>query len=687
MFGVLPSKIAITPYTDDTMAALFGPKRLSIPRHGFHDLSVLMVSLTFQAGRRSPPETSKAREEVFKVKRDEVWNNGHRNRWIAGLTRAISAEDDQALAAKYPPVAQELYSRLGGRVGVLVENVEHAAKILNRLPGWPIVADPAALDHPLPAKVQTAIVAGHQQEHATTEDVIVTHAGMMSAGVFDILIRADAGTGLPPISDAFYVASDGTGQRLLLIDVADKHHPHLRQRSGWRKQASLERGWTVEGERLFASPDERCGPSAGDRGTVFRIGYLSAPSNANSSSAATRAYERREERRKQKQRQKGNVITLTQVAHPDYLYECLQHLRQHGGPAPGLDGIGYGDLSPSEWGEIVQRISKALLRFTYRPQPTRKAPIPKPGTSERRLLSLGSTCDRIVSLAIHRTLEPHLDPLFLPGSWGFRSGRGVWQMLAHLKRTMEETGRWVLGIDDVRKAFDNVPIDKLLEAMQKAQADLKDEEYSLKISNAVLKLIAVLAKGTAQTRTVGIDQGNNISPTELNVLLHYIHDQPLTATVSFPFWYRYADNLTYLCQSVSEGQQMLDRVKKHLRKSGLRLKGKDGVTDLRRNPATLLGFTLREQNGALTLSAGQPAWEHLEEHLRKAHEANDPLRMAEQVVTGWINFLGPAFEDGKPVVTQLCCLLTRYGFGEMSRDWIETQVTEAWGRWEEMVEA
>ena len=380
------------------------------------------------------------------------------------------------------------------------------------------------------------------------------------------------------------------------------------------------------------------------------------------------------------------MITLTQIAQPEFLYDGLRHLREHGGQAPGLDGIRYGDLSPSEWGEITRAISKALLRFSYRPQRTRKVPIPKPGTTEQRILSLGSDCDRIVALAIHRTLEPHLDQLFLPGSWGFRSGRGVWQMLAHLKRTAEETGRWVLAIDDVRKAFDNVRIDKLTETLERAQHDLKGKDTPIKLNDSVRKLIAVIAKGTAQTRTIGLDQGNNVSPMALNVVLHYIHDLPLTAAVNFPVWYRFADNLAYLCQSVSEGQQMLDRVEKLLQHSGLRLKGKEGVTDLRTNPTQLLGFQLREQNGSLHFSAGQHAWDTLEEHLRNAHTANDPHQVANEAITGWINALGPAFENGKPVVSRICRLANRFGFDEIDRDRTETQVTEAWRRWEEMIQ-
>ena len=90
-----------------------------------------------------------------------------------------------------------------------MENVDHAARLLRRLKGWPIVADPVLLKQSLSADVRQALEAGQEETKRRTADVIVTPRGMKSAGVFDVLIRADAGTGLPPFADSFFVARDG----------------------------------------------------------------------------------------------------------------------------------------------------------------------------------------------------------------------------------------------------------------------------------------------------------------------------------------------------------------------------------------------------------------------------------------------------------------------------------------------
>ena len=88
LFGLLPENVAVAPRTRDLMTALFGPQRLFIPRHGFHDLPVEVVSLPYRAGQKSPPTRPESRDDCHAVKRQHVWHDGLRNRWIAGLARA-----------------------------------------------------------------------------------------------------------------------------------------------------------------------------------------------------------------------------------------------------------------------------------------------------------------------------------------------------------------------------------------------------------------------------------------------------------------------------------------------------------------------------------------------------------------------------------------------------------------------
>ena len=94
-----------------------------------------------------------------------------------------------------------------------------------------------------------------------------------------------------------------------------------------------------------------------------------------------------------------------------------------------------------------------------------------------------------------------------------------------------------LAVDDVRKAFDNVPIAPLMETFAEHIND-----------PSLLQLVeTILRGGEDRGRAVGIPQGNPLSPLALNVMLHHAHDLPLEADANFPPLFRYADNLAATC--------------------------------------------------------------------------------------------------------------------------------------------
>ncbi|TWT60790.1 Reverse transcriptase (RNA-dependent DNA polymerase) [Rubinisphaera italica] len=349
--------------------------------------------------------------------------------------------------------------------------------------------------------------------------------------------------------------------------------------------------------------------------------------------------QRRKKRKRQKLLAKG-MITLKLIADHEFLLQCFKELRSEGGWGAGKDGISFASLSPGEWANVFRTLSKTLLKSRYRPLEARKVPIPKPGTSKKRILSIRSICDRVVAKALYTLLEPHMNQLFLNGSWGFRKERGTLQMLEQMKRRIQETGRTVLVIDDVRNAFDRIRVSDLIKSHRKAQKDLAKQggKSSVEINDSVIKLIAVMAQDTDQSRTIGIDQGNNYSPTALNVLLHYVHDLPITSASHFPFWFRYADNLAYLCQDVPEGHQVRQQVQHLLGKSKLELKGEGGgIFDLQRDTATLLGFGLQIKDNELSFTLTEQAWNNLELQLAESHNALNPSKIALEVITGWVN--------------------------------------------------
>lgn len=684
LYGLLREDQLLAPQQMDLVRALFGSQRLFIPRHGYRELPVSVKTWQFHGGKRSGEHNS-----TPELKRELIWRDSLRNRLIAGLARAITLEDYMTLGKKFPDLVAGLAPRLGGRVAVLVENVEHAAQLHEWLPGWPIVADKVSGGRKLPAKAWAAVKAGSQRCAQRNDDVIVTTSAFGKIGSVDVLIRADAGVALPAILSEFFVAADGIPTGLTIVDVDDRHHAHLRRRAEWRKNAYLERGWEVDGQRADPDPDDRP-PSTlhRDRQQITTVSYLRHRRGDPKMPAAAAAYQHRQKKREREVAQARNTVTLAEIADHEFLLGCFKQLRSQGGWGTGLDGVTFSSLSPGEWAAVFRKVSRAIVKARYKPQRPRQVPIPKPGTTEKRILSIRSVCDRTVASALHRKLTPHLDKLFMDGSWGFRPGRGTWEMLAHLKKTVEQTGRCVLAIEDVRKAFDNVRVTDLITAHAKAREDLakRQGQSAVKINESVLKLIAMIARDTSQDRTLGIDQGNNYCPAALNDVLHYFLDLPFSAAVKHPYWYRYADNLAYLCRDEAEGQQMLQMAQGLLRQAGLKLKGNGGVTDLRKKPAELLGFQLRVRAGKVVLTLSDLAWENLALHLAEAHNAADPAATTREVTRGWTNAFGPAFENVGAIVSRVCHTAAQLGFLELDRDQLDAAAQQARERWEKMLD-
>jgi hypothetical protein len=326
--------------------------------------------------------------------------------------------------------------------------------------------------------------------------------------------------------------------------------------------------------------------------------------------------------------------SLDAVADPENLIRVFRELSHRAGQAPGPDGLTYADLGRGEAAGLLRGLGQAIRAGTYRPGPGRRVRIPKSGAMGHRVLTVRGILDRVVAAALNERLTPYWEPLFLPGSFGFRPRRGVWHALARLERAMTQQDRWVLATEDIRDAFGSVVLDDVLADHRRHLAD-----------PGLLRLLEVVLRGTEDgSPKTGIDQGNAYSPTALNVRLHFAHDRGFGPGPLHPPWLRYADNVVYACQSVSEGIQALNHARHLLARAGFSLKGEDGPPrDLRQgHRASLLGFVVSCREGQVAYALGKYAWDGLAQSLVRAHEAEDPSQAARTAVLGWVNAYGPA---------------------------------------------
>jgi RNA-directed DNA polymerase len=214
-------------------------------------------------------------------------------------------------------------------------------------------------------------------------------------------------------------------------------------------------------------------------------------------------------------------------------------------------------------GEELQRLHEQLRDGTYRPQPVRRAWIPKPGSQEKRPLGIPAVRDRIVQGALRHVLEPIFETDFAEHSYGFRPGRGAKDALRRVDTLLQAGQVW--GVDaDLKSYFDTIPHERLLALVQERVADGR----VLALVESFLRAgVLEEAKGWQPTQG-GTPQGGVISPLLANLYLN-----PLDHQMAAAGWemVRYADDFVILCRSQAEAQQALDAVRQWVSEAGLTL--------------------------------------------------------------------------------------------------------------------
>lgn len=211
--------------------------------------------------------------------------------------------------------------------------------------------------------------------------------------------------------------------------------------------------------------------------------------------------------------------------------------------------------------EELSRLSEQMRGGTYRPQPVRRAWIPKPGSRERRPLGIPAVRDRIVQGALRHVLEPIFETEFAEQSYGFRPGRGAKDALRRVDTLLQAGHVWVVDAD-LKSYFDTIPHDRLL-ALVKAR--VADGRVLALVERFLRAGVLEESKGWRPTEW-GTPQGGVISPLLANRYL-----DPLDHQMAAAGWemVRYADDFVILCRTEAEAQSALAAVRAWVTEAGL----------------------------------------------------------------------------------------------------------------------
>jgi group II intron reverse transcriptase/maturase len=179
------------------------------------------------------------------------------------------------------------------------------------------------------------------------------------------------------------------------------------------------------------------------------------------------------------------------------LTQC--HRELDGNKATGVDQVtkaAYEKNLESNIKDLVER----LKRKRYRPQPVRRAYIPKDEKSKRPL-GIPSYEDKIVQLGLNKILQAIYENL----SYGFRPGKSCHDALKALNRIIEYGKTSYIVDADIRSFFTNVNHEWLMKFLGARGADPNIQRLIWRFLKA-----GVMEQGTWEPTETGTPQGSLI---------------------------------------------------------------------------------------------------------------------------------------------------------------------------------
>lgn len=249
------------------------------------------------------------------------------------------------------------------------------------------------------------------------------------------------------------------------------------------------------------------------------------------------------------------------------LQQCLQTMKPN--TAPGIDDMTLKEAKQtfSEWAPTV---IDQIHRGRYRPPPTKRVYIDKPGTSAKRPISIPTVIDRVVQAAVAHILQQIYEQDFCHMSFGGRPNRSAHQAIGRLNKACYRKVSFILDADlsDFFGSLDHKWIEKMFSLR------LGDPRF-LRLLRRWL-VVGHMENGQRIKSTHGAPQGGPISVLISNVYLHYALDlwiekklkQQLNGEIHAV---RYLDDFVICLQYPEDAEQVQNLVEERLKKFSLRL--------------------------------------------------------------------------------------------------------------------
>ena len=310
----------------------------------------------------------------------------------------------------------------------------------------------------------------------------------------------------------------------------------------------------------------------------------------------------------------------------------------------------------------LYKIWNRMSSGSYFPPPVKAVEIPKAGGKGVRLLGVPTVADRVAQTVARLYLEPQVEPVFHPDSYGYRPGKSALDAVAACRKRCWRAD-WVIDMD-IRAFFDTVPWDLVRKAV--AHHISPDQRWILLYVERWLKAPLQHADGTLVARDRGTPQGSAISPLIANLFMHYAFDAWMAREHPGIRFERYCDDAVVHCASEQQARHMRAAIAARLAEVGLELhpgktrivycKDADRRGDHEVTSFTFLGYEFRprlakNRHGKHFVSflpaVSRDAMKAMGTEIRSWHWAKrsdkslgDLALMFNSVVQGWINYYG-----------------------------------------------
>jgi len=368
------------------------------------------------------------------------------------------------------------------------------------------------------------------------------------------------------------------------------------------------------------------------------------------------------------------------------VWDAYERVKANQGAA-GVEGESIAEFEADLKGNLY-KLWNRLSSGSYFPPPVRAVEIPKAGGRGVRVLGVPTVADRIAQTVVRLYLEPELEPLFHPDSYGYRPGRSALDAVGRCRQRCWKYD-WLIDFD-LRSFFDSLDHALVLEAVAK-HTGLR---WILLYVERWLQAPLQQEDGTVVQRDRGTPQGSAISPLLANLFLHYAFDLWMARVFPDIPFERYADDAVAHCATKARAEQVRAAVAERMAAVGLELtrdktrivycKDADRWGSHEHERFDFLGYTFRPRlsksrfgkhfvnfSPAVSNDAMKAIGQELRSwriNCRSDKTLTDLARMFNPVVQGWINYYGRFYKSMLyPVLRRINEYLVRWAMRKYKR--------------------